>query len=182
MTLLRAFLAVAAYGLTLIAANVLTARYGLVPVLPGVLVTAGTYAAGLSFLLRDVVQDTAGRAAAVGVVLGGTWVSYDLAGPELALASGVAFLLAELLDLAVYTPLRRRGWARAVLASNTAGSVLDSVVFLALAPFPLTAAAVGAQTFGKVVIATGIPVLAVLAVREVRRRALPLGRAGTGRA
>jgi queuosine precursor transporter len=33
----------------------------------------------------------------------------------------------------VYVPLRRRGWTLAVLASNAAGLVVDSVLFLALA-------------------------------------------------
>lgn len=177
--LARAFLALAAYTATIVAANVLTARYGLVPVLPGLLVTAGTYSAGLALLARDVVQDVAGRTAAVGAIAGGALVSWWLTdSPELALASGVAFTVGELADLLVYTPLRARSWARAVLASNTVGAVLDSVVFLALAPFPLTVAAVTGQTIGKVAYATVVPVLLVLAVREVRRRALPLRGAG----
>lgn len=41
-----------------------------------------------------------------------------LTAPALAVASAVAFLVAERADFAVYTPLRRRGWARAVAASN----------------------------------------------------------------
>jgi uncharacterized PurR-regulated membrane protein YhhQ (DUF165 family) len=49
-------------------------------------------------------------------------------------ASGTAFLLSETLDFAVYTPLRDRGrFIEAVVLSNTAGLVLDSVVFLLLA-------------------------------------------------
>jgi uncharacterized PurR-regulated membrane protein YhhQ (DUF165 family) len=45
----------------------------------------------------------------------------------------VAFLLSELADFAVYTPLRRRTWLGAVAASNTVGLVIDSALFLWLA-------------------------------------------------
>jgi hypothetical protein len=51
----------------------------------------------------------------------------------LVLASVAAFLLAELADLAVYTPLRARRLGLAVLASGLVGSVVDSAVFLWLA-------------------------------------------------
>ena len=50
-----------------------------------------------------------------------------------AVASGAAFLASEGIDLLVYTPLRARGWLRAVFASNVAGFTLDSVLFLWLA-------------------------------------------------
>jgi queuosine precursor transporter len=57
-----------------------------------------------------------------------------VASPALALASGTAFLLSEMGDFAVYTPLRERGrFLEAVALSNTVGLVLDSVVFLQLA-------------------------------------------------
>jgi hypothetical protein len=47
--------------------------------------------------------------------------------------TGVAFLLAEMADLAVYTPLQRRGLVTAVVASSFVGLVIDSIVFLYLA-------------------------------------------------
>ncbi len=49
------------------------------------------------------------------------------------LASAVAFLLSEAADLAVYTPLQRRGLVAAVAASSLVGLVVDSLVFLQLA-------------------------------------------------
>ena len=49
----RLTFAAAAYLLTVVAANWLTDRYGLVPVGFGLLVTAGTFAAGLSLVCRD---------------------------------------------------------------------------------------------------------------------------------
>jgi uncharacterized PurR-regulated membrane protein YhhQ (DUF165 family) len=161
--------AIAGYVGAIVAANWLTAHYGLVPVLPGLLVTAGTYAAGAALLLRDVAQDAAGRVAVLAAIVVGGAMSWVMASPPLATASVAAFLIAELADMALYTPLRRRGWARAVVASNTVGALLDTLVFLWLAGFGLTVTSVAGQLVGKVIWATLIPVLIVDGV--LRRRA-----------
>lgn len=134
----QALAAFTAYVLSVVAANYATARYGLISALPGILVTAGTYAAGTSLIARDIVQDTAGRAAVIAGIVVGAGISSVTASPILAVASGAAFLTSELADMAVYTPLRRHGWARAVLASNVVGAAIDTAVFLAIAPFPLS--------------------------------------------
>jgi uncharacterized PurR-regulated membrane protein YhhQ (DUF165 family) len=65
--------------------------------------------------------------------------------------------------------MRRHGWARAVIASNVVGAVLDTLVFLTLAGFPVTGRAVSGQLAGKLLWATLIPVLAVTVVRRWRR-------------
>ena len=49
------------------------------------------------------------------------------------IASGVAFLVSEFADLAVYTPLARRRLVAAVVASSMVGLVVDSIIFLWLA-------------------------------------------------
>jgi uncharacterized PurR-regulated membrane protein YhhQ (DUF165 family) len=164
----RAIGALAAYAAAIGAANYLTTRYGLVSVAPGLVTTAGTFAAGAALLLRDIVQDVLGRAwVLAGIATGAalTWAT----SPALAVASAAAFLVAECADMAVYTPLRNRGWARAAFASNTVGAVVDTLLFLLLAGFPITAASVGGQLVGKLAWATVLPVAAVLTVRQVRR-------------
>ncbi|MDX3214555.1 VUT family protein [Streptomyces sp. ME02-6991-2B] len=164
----RGVAAVTAYAAAIAAANALTARYGVVPVAPGLTVTAGTYAAGAALLARDAVQDTAGRAwVAVGILAGALLTAATA--PALAAASTVAFLLAEAADTAVYTPLRRHGWGRAALASGAVGALLDTLAFLALAGFPITTAAVAGQLAGKAIWATAVPVAAVTAYRAIRR-------------
>lgn len=160
--------ALTTYILAITAANWLTTRYGLVPVGFGLITTAGTYAAGAALLLRDVVQDLCGWRWVIGGIATGA-VLTAVTSPALAVASTVAFLLAELLDTAVYTPLRDRGWARAALLSGIVGAVADTYAFLALAGFPITAQTVGGQLVGKTVWATLLPVLAVVIVRQVRR-------------
>lgn len=160
--------ALLAYVAAVVAANWLTARFGFWPVGFGLATTAGTYAAGAALLARDFLQDVAGRCAVLAAIGIGAALSVWLSTPHLALASGVAFLVAEVADMAVYTPLRRKGWARAVLASNVVGGVLDTVVFLTLAGFPLAAAMPG-QLVGKIVWATAAPVLLISIIRTVRR-------------
>ena len=56
-----------------------------------------------------------------------------MAPAPLVVASGIAFLLSELVDFSVYTPLQRRRLILAVVASSVIGLVVDSVVFLWLA-------------------------------------------------
>lgn len=164
----RSFTALAAYIAAIVAANWLTTRYGLIPMGFGLTATAGTYAAGLALLLRDVVQDVCGwRWVLAGIAAGAILTAAT--SPALALASAVAFLLAELLDMAVYTPLRERGWVRAALLSGIAGAAVDTYAFLALAGFPVTAQSVGGQLVGKALWATALPVAVVLVVRQVRR-------------
>lgn len=160
--------ALTAYIAAIVAANWLTTRYGLIPMGFGLTATAGTYAAGAALLLRDAVQDVCGwRWVLAGIAAGAVLTA--VTAPALALASTVAFLLAEALDTAVYTPLRERGWARAALLSGIVGAVIDTYAFLALAGFPITAQAAGGQLVGKALWVTALPVLIVVAVRQVRR-------------
>ncbi|WP_432091061.1 VUT family protein [Streptomyces sp. NRRL F-5630] len=160
--------ALTAYAASIAAANWLTTRYGLIPLAPGVTATAGTLAAGAALLARDLIQDTAGRAWVLAGITAGAALTWTTS-PTLALASTVAFTAAELADMAIYTPLRDRGWARAVLASNLVGALLDTLLFLWLARFPLTTATVTGQLVGKVAWATLLPVTVITAVRRWRR-------------
>jgi hypothetical protein len=90
------------------------------------------YFVGLAFTLRDLVQERLGREATLAAIVLGAAVS-ALVSPQLAAASGIAFFASETADLLVYTPLRKRNWLGAVLASNVVGLVVDSALFLTLA-------------------------------------------------
>jgi len=164
---------IAGFLATILAANYVTTEYGFVSVGFGLTATAGTYLAGLAFVLRDAVQDTAGRVATALVVVVGALLSYLVSDPFIALASGVAFLLSELVDLAIYTPLRRRGYVRAAVASNLAGSVVDTIVFLKIAGFPIAASFAG-QVVGKTWITLAV-VLAVGVARALFRQPVDAG-------
>lgn len=160
--------AVAAFAATVVAANWLTTTVGMVPIGLGMVVTAGTFAAGAALVLRDGVDRTGGRrwvalSIAVGIVL-----SYALASPAIAVASAVAFAASELADWAVFSPIRPRSLPAAVLASSVVSAPVDTVLFLALAGFPVTPAAV----FGQFVVKTALAALVSIAV--VARRRAPL--------
>ncbi|PDW00054.1 hypothetical protein CJ255_21180 [Candidatus Viridilinea mediisalina] len=91
--------------LTIVAANLAITYLGIVPVGFGLMAPAGVYFAGLAFSLRDALHETLGRRWVVGAILLGALLSAVLS-PQLALASGLAFLVSELADYAVYAPLR----------------------------------------------------------------------------
>ena len=125
------FLFLLGFGLCIPAANWLIGNVGtvcvpnggpcLIPVAPGLLAPSGVLMIGLALVLRDMVQRRLGLGWAGAAVLAGAALSALLAPPALVVASAAAFLVSEAADLAVYTPLQRRGL------------VLDSLVFLLLA-------------------------------------------------
>lgn len=120
--------------LTIVGANWALATYGIIPIAPGITAPAGVLFAGLAFSLRDFLHDTGGRWWVIGVIAVGGAASWQLEGAQqFAVASAAAFTVSEVLDFAIYAPLRKRGWLRAVALSNIGGLALDSLVFLWLA-------------------------------------------------
>jgi uncharacterized PurR-regulated membrane protein YhhQ (DUF165 family) len=164
------------FGLTIPAANWMIGNVGtkcvpngpcLIPVGPGILAPSGVLMIGIALVLRDLVQRRLGVAYAVAAILGGTLISAGLAPPSLVIASGLAFLLSEAADLAVYTPLARRRLLTAVVASSLVGLVVDSIVFLWLA-FGSLDFLVG-QIMGKAwMVLLSIPFVAYLRRRDER--------------
>ena len=105
----------------------------LIPVAPGLEAPSGVLMIGLALVLRDLVQRRLGKVWLLGAIVVGALVSGFVAPAALVVASVSAFLLSELADFAVYTPLQARRLITAVVASSIVGLVIDSVVFLYLA-------------------------------------------------
>src|SRR5580765_2236317 len=120
------------YIATIFLANWLIQHVGIINVGFGLMAPAGVLAVGLAFTLRDIVQHTLGREPVVFAILIGAALSWIVA-PAFALASGVAFLVSELCDFAIYTPLERKTWLGAITLSNTVGLLVDSWLFLTIA-------------------------------------------------
>jgi len=164
------------FGLCIPAANWLIGHAGtvcvpngpcLMPVAPGLMAPSGVLMVGLALVLRDLVQRRLGFLWAVAAILAGTLLSALLAPPALVVASGVAFLLSELADLAVFTPLQRHRLLLAVLASSIVGLVVDSAVFLYLAFGNLDYLA--GQVVGKTwMVLLTLPMIAWLRRRDAR--------------
>lgn len=105
----------------------------LIPIFPGIMAPSGVVVIGAALVLRDLVQRRWGALVSLACVLIGAALSAFLAPPSLAIASGSAFLISELADFAVYTPLAKRRFALAVGLSCIIGAIVDSALFLWLA-------------------------------------------------
>lgn len=145
----------------------------LIPVAPsfgisgGITAPSGVLMIGLALVLRDLVQRRLGKGWVLGAILAGAALSGFVAPPALVAASVAAFLLSELADFAVYTPLQRRGLIRAVIASSAIGLAVDSVVFLYLAFGSLDYLA--GQIIGKAwMVLLSIPAIRLLRDRDQR--------------
>lgn len=128
-------------------AAVVVASNILVQFFVGDWLTWGAFTYPIAFLVTDVMNRLYGAATArrvvfagfvVGVVCSfvGTQISGEF-GPlvtfRIALGSGVAFLVAQLLDVAVFDRLRGGRWWRAPLVSTLIGSSVDTALFFTIA-------------------------------------------------
>jgi uncharacterized PurR-regulated membrane protein YhhQ (DUF165 family) len=122
----------AAFVATVWVANLVVEHFGVVDVGFGLQGPAAVYVVGVAFTLRDLLHRIAGPYVVMAAIVVGAALSLLIA-PAFAVASGVAFLVSELVDLLVYTPLQRRSWLGAIALSNTVGLAVDSLLFLWLA-------------------------------------------------
>ena len=165
-----------AFALCIPAANWLIGNAGttcvpngpcLIPVAPGIKAPSGVLMIGTALVLRDLVQRRLGLKWSYLAIVAGTAISAMLAPPTLVVASAVAFLLSETTDLAVYTPLQKRGLIGAVVASSAIGLVVDSVAFLMLAFGSLDY--IAGQVIGKAwMVVLAVPLIALLRRRDER--------------
>ncbi|MGR3551890.1 queuosine precursor transporter [Pseudooceanicola sp.] len=128
-------------------AAVVVASNILVQFLFGQWLTWGAFTYPIAFLVTDVMNRVYGVSAARRVVLTGfaVGVACSLIGTQImgefgplvtlriAVGSGLAFLMAQLLDIAIFDRLRAAAWWRAPLASTLIGSSLDTLVFFTVA-------------------------------------------------
>ncbi len=125
-----------AMAIVVVASNILVQH------LLGNWLTWGALTYPVAFLVTDIMNRIYGPAAARKVVFAGfvTGVicSVIAAGMDkttlrIAIASGAAFLSAQLLDIAVFNHLRQRNWWLPPLAATVAGAALDTVIFFGIA-------------------------------------------------
>lgn len=122
------------------------------------LLTWGAFSYPVAFLITDLTNRALGPVRARKVVYVGfalaVLLSLYFADPRIAVASGSAFLIAQLLDISIFDRLRKQAWWLAPVASSTVASALDTFIFFWLAfaatGIPFTLFGVG---FGE----TGVP-------------------------
>lgn len=128
------------YCLSIVTANVLTASMD--PAAVGkLIIPAGSWLIGLTFILRDLTQDKIGRKNIYMVILLALLLSAAVSGMlgdslRVVLASSITFLVAELTDTEIYSRLKS-SWLKRVVISGVVGGLLDSVLFVVLALSPL---------------------------------------------
>jgi hypothetical protein len=130
-----------AMAIIVVASNIL------VQFLYGNWLTYGAFTYPLAFLVTDVMNRVYGAAAARRVVLAGFVVGIicSLIGTQImggfgplvtlriAIASGLAFLVAQLLDVGIFAALREGRWWKAPLVSTLVGSTVDTAIFFSVA-------------------------------------------------
>jgi uncharacterized integral membrane protein (TIGR00697 family) len=130
-----------AMAIIVVASNIL------VQFLYGQWLTWGAFTYPFAFLVTDVMNRVYGTSAArrvvfVGFIVGlicsliGTQIMGEF-GPlvtlRIAIGSGIAFLVAQLLDVSIFAALRGGTWWRAPLISTLIGSTIDTALFFSIA-------------------------------------------------
>ena len=125
------------------ASNVLVqfpVRANLGPIHLGDILTWGAFTYPFAFLVSDLTNRYDGPRRARAVVLVGfaaaLCLSAYLSTPRIAIASATAFLVGQLLDIAVFSRLRNRFWLVPPLSASLIGSLLDTAIFFSLAFAP----------------------------------------------
>ncbi|MCV2448592.1 VUT family protein [Paracoccus sp. DMF] len=127
---------VIAMAITVVASNILVQH------LLGAWLTWGALTYPVAFLVTDIMNRVYGPTAARKVVFAGfiTGVLCSLvaAGMDkttlrIAVASGAAFLFAQLMDITVFNQLRKYNWWLPPLAASLVGSVVDTAIFFSIA-------------------------------------------------
>ena len=126
-------------GLVVLASNFLVQFpvefYGLDKIL-----TYGAFSYPIAFLITDLANRSYGKLAARKIVYLGFTIGLsftllfstdfaDLISLRIAIGSGTAFLVAQLLDVQVFDKLRKKAWYIAPMISSFFGSSVDTIIF-----------------------------------------------------
>ena len=107
------------------------------------LLTYGAFSYPIAFLITDLANRSYGKIAArkivyFGFVIGICFTLFfstnfdDLISVRIAIGSGSAFLVAQLLDVQVFDKLRKKRWFIAPLTSSLIGSTVDTFLFFSI--------------------------------------------------
>ena len=112
--------------------------YGLEEIL-----TYGAFSYPVAFLITDLANRSYGKAIArkivyIGFIIGIAFTLFfstnfeDLISIRIAIGSGTAFLVAQLLDVQIFDKLRKKKWFVAPLTSSLIGSTIDTFLFFSI--------------------------------------------------
>ena len=112
--------------------------YGLEEIL-----TYGAFTYPIAFLITDLANRSYGKLAArkivyTGFIIGISFTLFfstnfsDLISVRIAIGSGTAFIVAQLLDVQIFDKLRKKEWFVAPLTSSFIGSLVDTFLFFSI--------------------------------------------------
>ena len=107
------------------------------------LLTYGAFSYPVAFLITDLSNRKYGKKAAkkivyIGFAIGVFLTLYfstnysNLISIRIAFGSGIAFLVAQLIDVNIFDRLRKKVWFVAPLTSSLAGSIIDTFLFFSI--------------------------------------------------
>ena len=107
------------------------------------ILTYGAFSYPVAFLITDLANRSYGKLIArkivyIGFVIGISFTLLfstnfaDLISVRIAIGSGIAFLVAQLLDVQIFDRLRRKKWFIAPLTSSFIGSSVDTFLFFSI--------------------------------------------------
>ena len=107
------------------------------------ILTYGAFSYPIAFLITDLSNKKYGKQTAkkivyIGFFLGVTFTFYfstnfsDLISIRIAIGSGTAFIIAQLIDVNIFDKLRKEKWYIAPLVSSLAGSSIDTFIFFSI--------------------------------------------------
>ncbi len=110
--------------------------------LEGIL-TYGAFSYPIAFLITDLTNRSYGKLIArkivyIGFVIGIAFTLFfstnfsDLISVRIAIGSGIAFLVAQFLDVKIFDQLRKKKWFVAPLTSSFVGSIVDTFLFFSI--------------------------------------------------
>ena len=110
--------------------------------LEGIL-TYGAFSYPIAFLITDLSNRSYGKLVArkivyIGFVIGIAFTLFfstnfsDLISVRIAIGSGTAFMVAQLLDVKIFDQLRKKQWFVAPLTSSFIGSIVDTFLFFSI--------------------------------------------------
>ena len=110
------------------------------------LLTYGAFSYPIAFLITDLANRSYGKIAAKKIVYIGFAIGIcftllfstnftDLISIRIAIGSGTAFLVAQLLDVQIFDKLRRKQWFIAPLGSSFIGSIVDTFLFFSISVY-----------------------------------------------
>ena len=107
------------------------------------ILTYGAFSYPIAFLITDLANRSYGKIVArkvvyLGFLIGISFTLFfstnysDLISLRIAVGSGSAFLIAQLIDIQIFDRLRKNKWFVAPLASSTFGSIVDTFLFFSI--------------------------------------------------